>query len=367
MKKPRSLIMLVDDSTTNLLAGKGALSESWSVQTIPSAAKMFEALEWSKPELILLDVDMPEMNGFEAIGILKGRSETKEIPVIFLTALNDNASELKGLELGAVDYIAKPFSPPLLRKRVELHLLLKDQKRILEEQKVELQNYNNNLQCMVEEKTKTILKLKNKLLEAMAEMVEGRDGSTGDHIAKTKRYMRILLLAVIDAGISPEETEGWDIDLLCQSCQLHDVGKIAISDNILKKPGKLTVEEFSLMQEHVDIGVGFIKHLEDDEDDSAFLHYAKIFAGYHHEKWDGTGYPNKLSGKEIPLLGRLMAIVDVYDALTSVRPYKNALSHEEAVDILRSGRGKHFDPTLVDIFEQVSEEFRRSSDGGNSG
>ena len=352
------LIMLVDDSGTNLLAGKAALSEDYKVLTAGSAAIMLETLEWSKPELILLDVDMPAMDGFQAIDILKERPETRDIPVIFLTAMDDSVSELKGLELGAVDYIAKPFSPQLLRKRVELHLLLKDQTRILEEQKSELQNYNDNLQHMVEEKTKTILKLQNKLLAAMAEMVEGRDGVTGDHIARTQHFLRLLLSAAIHAEIWPKEASEWDIELLCQSSQIHDVGKISIKDSILKKPGKLTAEEFAEMQQHAAVGVSFIEKLEDGEDDSAFLRYAKIFAGYHHEKWDGTGYPYGLSGESIPLLGRLMAIVDVYDALTSERSYKKALSHDEAVRIMRDGKGTHFDPTLISLFEQIAEQFR---------
>ena len=345
-------IMLVDDSAANLLVGKAALSEGYKVLTAGSAAIMLEILEWSKPALILLDVDMPEMNGFEAIGILKARPETRGIPVIFLTAMNDQASELQGLDLGAVDYIIKPFSPPLLRKRVALHLLLEEQKR-------ELQNYNDNLQSMVEEKTRTILKLQNKLLEAMAEMVEGRDGVTGGHIAKTRRYMRILIAGVIDAGIWREESAEWDIELLSQSCQLHDVGKIAISDSILKKPKALTAEEAFAMQQHVDFGVGFLEKLEDGDDaSSAFLRYAILFAKYHHEKWDGTGYPGGLAGESIPLLGRLMAIVDVYDALTSDRPYKKAFSHEEAVRIILDGAGKHFDPALASLFAQVAGQFR---------
>jgi putative two-component system response regulator len=192
----------------------------------------------------------------------------------------------------------------------------------------------------------------------MAEMVEGRDGVTGGHIAKTRRYMRILIAGVINAGTWREEAAEWDVELLCQSCQLHDVGKISISDGILKKPGPLTAEEFAAMQQHVPFGVGFIEKLEDGEAGSAFLRYAKTFVKYHHEKWDGTGYPGGLSGEDIPLLGRLMAIVDVYDALTSDRPYKKAFSHEEAVCIMLDGGGKHFDPALVSLFAQVAEQFQ---------
>jgi len=352
------LIMLVDDSIANLLTGKLALSDSYRVLTAGSAGIMLEELEWSRPELILLDVDMPEMNGFEAIKILKERPDTRDIPVIFLTAMNDIDNELKGLESGAVDYITKPFSAPLLRKRVELHLLLKDQNSVLERQKSELQNYNDNLQSMVEEKTKTIVKLQNKLLAGMAEMVEGRDGVTGGHIARTRRYLRILLDAAIKDGSWTKEASEWDIELLCQSCLLHDIGKIAISDSILKKTGKLTREEFAEMQRHTLFGVGFIEKLEDGEEDSAFLRFAKTFAGYHHEKWNGEGYPYKLSGEDIPLLGRMMAVVDVYDALASERPYKPAFSHDASVGIILESSGTHFDPMLVCLFRQVAGQFQ---------
>jgi putative two-component system response regulator len=315
---------------------------------------MLQALEWRKPELILLDVDMPEMDGFEAINILKEHHDTRDIPVIFLTAMEESTYELKGLQLGAVDYITKPFSPPLLRKRVALHLLL-------ENQKIELKNYNDNLQDMVETKTKTIVKLQNKILAAMAEMVESRDGSAGVHIANTQRYLRIFLNEVIKAGIFSEQSSTWDVDLLVQSSQLHDVGKISISDDILKKPGRLNNEEFAAMQQHVRIGVGFLERLEDGEEDSRFLQYAKTFTAFHHEKWDGSGYPYGLAGGDIPLLGRIMAIVDEYDALTSDRPYKKALSHEDAVNIILAGMGTNFDPLLAEVFVPAAENFARTS------
>jgi putative two-component system response regulator len=212
---------------------------------------------------------------------------------------------------------------------------------------------------MVESKTKTILKLQNKILAAMAEMVEGRDGTTGDHITNTQRYLKSLLSAAINAGLWPEQTSQWDIEQLVQSSQLHDVGKISISDSVLKKPGKLTEEEFWEMKQHVRFGIGFIERLEDGEEDSRFLGYAKIFAAFHHEKWDGSGYPHGFSGENIPLLGRMMAIADVYDALTSERPYKKAFSHAEAVRIITEGKGTHFDPALVNLFEEVAGTFRR--------
>jgi putative two-component system response regulator len=347
----RKLIMLVDDSLANLMVGKEALSSAYSVLTVPSALKMFEMLDRYSPQLILLDVDMPRMNGYEAIKILKKNPGTQEIPVIFLTAMVGDNSELMGLSLGAVDYIAKPFSVALLKKRVELHLLVKSQKQAL-------QDYNDKLQDIVIAKTYTVFKLQNKVLQAMAELVEGRDTSTGNHIERTQQCLRVLLHALMETDFYKGQTTEWDLEVLLQSSQLHDVGKIAIQDSILKKPGKLTDEEFQEMKNHVAFGVSFIERLEEDEDDSLFLSHARTFAKYHHEKWDGSGYPDGIAGTDIPLLGRLMAIVDVYEALTSVRPYKKAFDHQASVEIIRQGKGTHFDPALVEIFERCSEKLR---------
>ncbi|MCL2161472.1 MAG: response regulator [Betaproteobacteria bacterium] len=349
MNDTRELVMLVDDNLANLMVGKEALSDTYSVLTVPSASKMFEMLTRYTPKLILLDVDMPEITGYEAIKTLKSHPETKNIPVIFLTAMSDFDSELQGFNLGAIDYISKPFSAPLLKKRVEVHILVETQKRAL-------QDYNENLQQMVADKTQTILKLQNKVLQAMAELVEGRDTFTGNHIERTQRCLRVLISAMREVGIYREHTAEWDLGLLLQSSQLHDVGKIAISDSILKKPGRLTQKEFEEMKEHVKYGVSFIENLEEDEEDSLFFQYAKIFAGYHHEKWDGTGYPNNLSGTDIPLLGRLMTIVDVYEALISERCYKPAFDHQTSVNIVMQGRGTDFDPILIDLFEQCTEQ-----------
>jgi putative two-component system response regulator len=349
-KSDRKLIMLVDDNLANLKVGKSALADIYTVMTVPSAAKMFERLERSTPEMILLDVDMPEMNGYETIKLLKERPATRDIPVIFLTAKGDSKSELEGLSLGAIDYISKPFSAPLLRKRIEVHLLV-------ESQRAALKNYNDHLQEMVEIKTRSVTKLQNKILKTVAELIECRDDITGGHIERTQRCLGILLSAVLERGMYPGETSNWDVTLLSQSSQLHDVGKISIPDNILQKPGKLTREEFNEMKKHTVFGVSIIERIEEHDEESAFLSYAKVFAGFHHEKWDGSGYPYGAAGRNIPLLGRLMAIVDVYDALTSTRSYKEAFSHEKAVAIIREGRGTHFDPDMVDLFVSVAHRF----------
>ncbi|MCL2758622.1 MAG: response regulator [Treponema sp.] len=358
MPKQKALIIMVDDNPANLRIGKNILSDKYVVATAPSAEKLFNLLSSNIPDLILLDVDMPEMDGYQTIKLLKSKAETKDIPVIFLTARAESDAELAALSLGAMDYITKPIQPALLLKRIEVHLLVEEQKKTLEHQAAELKYFNDNLQKMIDEKTQNILQLQNALLKTMAELVEYRDDITGKHIERTQRGLRILLNEVIQSGLYKEETKGWNIDLLVQSCQLHDVGKIFISDNILRKPGKLSNDEYEDMKIHTHVGKQIMEKVEILADESEFLRYAKIFATTHHEWWDGTGYPNKLKGNDIPLLGRIMAIADVYDALISVRPYKKAYSHKEAVQIILEGSGTHFDPTLIKIFNKIADRFK---------
>jgi len=365
MDGARSTIVIVDDNIANLRIGKNALSAAYDVYTVLSAEKMFALLQKNKPQLVLLDVDMPVMDGYAAIRLLKSNPMTKDIPVIFLTGKSDERSELEGLSLGAIDYIAKPFSPPLLRKRIEVHLMLEAQKRMLEDQAdtLELQaqalkNFNENLQNLVEEKTEKVITLQNAILQTVADLVESRDSTTGGHIARIQHGIGILANALRERGLYEEDMQGWALEQLVESSQLHDVGKIAISDVILNKPGKLDAEEFAEIKKHAQLGVRIIERIEALTPGSDFLWHAKVCSGSHHEKWDGTGYPQGLSGTDIPLQGRLMAVADVYDALVSRRPYKEALCHEDAVDIILAGRGTHFDPVLTDLFEDMSDCFR---------
>jgi len=350
MSSERKTIFLVDDNLTNLTVGKTALAEHYNVFTLNSGEKLLKMLEKNIPDLILLDVEMPEMNGYDAIKIIKNKEETKRIPVIFLTARDDVEGELEGLSLGAIDYITKPFSPVLLLKRIETHLLIEFQKK-------ELVNYNNNLQEMVEKKTKSVLELQNAILKTVAELVEFRDNITGGHIERTTSYLGVLLDALSVLGLYEEEVTSWDLKLVLQSAQLHDVGKIAVQDSILQKPGKLTEEEFNEMKKHTVFGKEIIEKIKRKTSERTFLEHAEIFAATHHEKWDGSGYPNGLKGENIPLQGRLMAIADVYDALVSDRPYKKAFPHDKAVSIILEGKGTHFEPTLVDLFVNVADEF----------
>jgi len=240
---------------------------------------------------------------------------------------------------------------------VEITRRTKD--KLIEKQRQQLQNFNDNLQRMVEEKTRNVLDLQNALLKTMAELVDCRDDVTGGHIERTQHGIKVLLNEIENSGVYREEIKNWNFDLILQSCQLHDIGKISISDSILKKPGKLDEKEFEEMKKHTAYGEQIIGKVQILAKESDFLKYANIFAGSHHEKWDGSGYPRGLKKNDIPLLSRFMAIADVYDALTSERPYKKAFTHEEAVEIIVEQKGTHFDPLLVEAFVRVAEQFRR--------
>ena len=343
-------IFLVDDDPVYLTNGSNTLSQYYNTFTMDSGFRLLKMLESHSPDLILLDIEMPEMNGYETIEILKSRDDTKNIPVIFLTAHSDGESELKGLSLGAIDYISKPFTPSLLLKRIELHLLVESQKK-------QLVYFSNNLQIMVDSRTRTVVELKNALLKMMAELVEYRGNLIGGHIEKTHFYMSIMLDSLQADDLYKKEIMSWDKELVLLSAQLHDVGKIAIKDNILQKPEKLSDREFEEIKQHVTVGENVIEQLKKSTSERAFLDQAKIIIATHHERWDGNGYPRGLKGEEIPLQGRLMAITDVYNALISDRPYKKALTHNEAIKIISQERGKHFDPSLVDLFLSVSDKF----------
>ena len=345
-------IMIVDDNITNLLVAKKALEKIYNTIPVPSGKKALELLTKVTPALILLDIDMPEMDGFETLRNIKNNEKTKDIPVIFLTAKDDDGSELEGLKIGAVDYITKPFSIPLLVQRLELHISLVTQKK-------ELQNYNKNLAKMVEEKTEIISELHHSIIHMLSDLIECRDGLTGGHVARTQKYLKVLVEGLLESNYYRDEIHGLDLDLLVESAQLHDIGKIGIPDSILKKPARLSMDEFEIIKTHPIIGEKAIRGAMDMTRSKEFLEYAAIVAISHHEKWDGSGYPYGLAYEGIPLIGRLMGIVDVYDALVSERPYKTAFSHEAAVEIIVNESGKHFDPKLIEIFIRQSEFFKK--------
>ena len=329
-------IFVVDDNDTNLSLAKEALKDQYRVMTLPSAGKMFALIDKVKPDLILLDIEMPEMDGFEALKRLKDNSAQADIPVIFLTGMTDISIEVLGFQLGVVDFITKPFSAPVLLNRIKTHL---------------------NIDDLIRARTLKLQRLQNGIVFVLADMVENRDQITGGHVERTTTFIRILIEAMIARGVHAEELKEIDLDLLTSSARLHDVGKIAISDVILNKPGKLTDEEYEIMKTHAAEGERIIDQIISRTDDVEFLRNAKLFAGYHHERWDGKGYPRGLCGMDIPLQGRIMAIVDVYDALASKRPYKKPFTHEEAIKIIMENTDKQFDPALANVFYEVRDQF----------
>ena len=339
-------IFIVDDNDVNLSTAAKALSKHYRVFTLPSATDMFELLNNIVPDLILLDILMPEMDGFEAMRLLKNDVRYSDIPVLFLTSRNDAATEAHGFEIGALDFISKPFSEPVLLNRIKTHL--------------EIEELIRERTAMLLQRTEKLQRLQNSMVSILANMVENRDKYTGRHIERTTKYIKILLTAMLERGVYSDEINHWGFEEVVSPARLHDIGKITITDLILNKPGKLTEDEYELMKTHTTEGEKIIDNIIAESGDEAFLQNAKLFAGFHHERWDGTGYPRGLTGVDIPLQGRIMAIADVYDALISDRPYKRAFTHEKAVEIIRESRGSHFDPEIVDVFLTVSDSFKET-------
>jgi len=366
------IIFIVDDNDVNLSTAAKALSKQYQAFTLPSASAMFELLNDIIPDLILLDILMPEMDGFEAMRLLKSDARYSDIPVIFLTGRNDSATEAHGFEIGALDFISKPFSEPVLLNRIKTHL--------------EIEDLIRGRTAMLQQRTEKLQRLQNSMVSILANMVENRDKYTGRHIERTTRYLKILLDAMLERWVYSDEISQWyfeeviplthlhdiggiligneagqlNLETVISSARLHDIGKIIITDLILNKPDKLTAEEYELMKTHAAEGEKIIDSIIAESGNEAFLKNAKLFAGYHHERWDGTGYPHGLKAEDIPLQGRIMAVVDVYDALISARSYKSAFTHEKAVEIIKKSRGSHFDPKIVDVFLEISGLFREA-------
>lgn len=310
------------------------------------------ALTAPPPDLILLDVMMPGLDGHEVCRRLKAEPATADIPVIFLTIRTEEVDEQLGFDVGAVDYITKPISPPLVLARVRTQLRLKAATDALRDR-------NRLLEDIVEERTRAVCVVQDAAIMAMASLAETRDEETGNHIRRTQLYVRTLATHLRDHPRFAAELTEDNILLMYKSAPLHDIGKIGIPDRILLKPGRLTPEEFEIMKTHTTLGHDAIVAAESMmELPLSFLRYAREIAHSHQEKWDGSGYPQGLAGDAIPLSARLMAVADVYDALISRRVYKPAFPHEEAVRIIRDGRGRHFDPDITDAFLTLSETFR---------
>lgn len=344
-------ILIVDDTEENLDILLNALGNDYDISIATDGISALECVGIEKPDMIMLDIMMPKMNGYEVCRILKEDKATADIPIIFLSAMTDIENKKKGFELGAVDYITKPFEIYEVKARIQTHMSL-----MLAKQELSMQN--DILEERVAERTRELDLTQEATIEAIAYLAEYRDPETGGHIKRTKNYVKVLSEKLRKLPKYKNVLTDYAIDQLYKSAPMHDIGKIGIRDNILLKPGKLTPEEFEEMKMHTVIGYNALKQASQKLGDNSFLKCAMLLSKYHQEKWDGSGYPEKLSGEDIPIEGRIMAVADVYDALISKRPYKPAFSHEKAVQIITEERGRHFDPELVDAFLEINEIFR---------
>jgi cyclic di-GMP phosphodiesterase len=354
---PPPTILVVDDAVENLMVLSEALAGSYRVRAAKDAAGALAiAAEEPRPDLILLDIVMPGIDGFEVCRRLKGDPATAAVPVIFLTARTDSADEEQGFALGAVDYISKPISPPVVRARVKTHLQLKASADFLKSQ-------NRFLEAEVERRTQEVRAIQDVAVLAVASLAETRDNETGNHIRRTQFYVRTLALHLRAHPRFRRELDDAVIELLFKSAPLHDIGKVGIPDRILLKPGRLSRDEFEIMKTHTTLGFESIVQAEKRLGSALeFLRYAKEIALSHQEKWDGSGYPEARQGETIPLSARLMAVADVYDALISRRVYKPPFSQEKSLAIMREGRGSHFDPDILDAFLAHTPEFKAIAD-----
>jgi putative two-component system response regulator len=349
----KPVVLVVDDTADNLSLMAGLLKDTYRVKVANSGEKALKIVQGdSPPDLILLDIMMPGMSGYEVCQLLKSSNATRNIPIIFLTAMTAVEDEKKGLELGAADFITKPISPPIVMARVATQLQVKAAADFLRDQNAYLENE-------VAKRTAELSAVQDVTIMAMASLAETRDSDTGNHIRRTQYYVKVLAEKLSTHPRFRSYLTTSAIDTLFKSAPLHDIGKVGIPDRILLKPGKFTPEEFEIMKSHTTLGRDAIVRAEQQLNLKVdFLNCAKEIAYFHQEKWDGSGYPTGASGDAIPISARLMALADVYDALISRRVYKEGMPHEKAAAIIVEGRGTHFDPDMVDAFVDLQDVFR---------
>jgi len=349
---PRPTVLAVDDTPANLNLLSQLLAPHYRVQVAVSGVKALELAQRRPPDIVLLDVMMPELEGYEVCRRLKADPRTRDVPVIFLTALNGADDEGRGFEAGGADFVAKPFTPATLLARVRTHLELKAWRDGLAAR-------NAALQQELDERLEEVDRLHDTTLFVMVALAEFRDQDTGNHVRRTQEYVRTLARWLVDHGHVPTSLTPAHVDALAKAAPLHDIGKVAIPDGVLLKPGPLTAEEWVVMRTHTTYGADLLQRAAQKLGDRAgpMLHYGMQIARSHHEKWDGSGYPDGLVGDDIPIAARLMALADVYDALISRRPYKEPMSHETAIAWIQGQSGSHFDPQLVQALHDVQPRF----------
>ncbi len=347
---PVCSILAVDDTKYNLDVLVDALGDQYDLSVAMNGQAALQLVGTTPPDLILLDIMMPGMDGFEVLRRLKADRTTREIPVIFLTALSEIGDKAKGFELGAVDYITKPFQIEEVMARVNTHLKLRQAQNAL-------QQFNNRLQDMVAQQVEEIAQSQQAMIFALAKLSHTRDDDTGLHLERVQHLCKILATELAKTAPFNDQITSQFIDAIYHASPLHDVGKVGIADSILLKPGKLNDEEFLIMKTHTTIGASTLESVHLQYPHNAFVEMGIAIARHHHERWDGSGYPDRLAGEAIPLSARIMSLVDVYDALRARRPYKEPFSHERAMAIIEEENGRLFDPRLVQAFKSVQEQF----------
>lgn len=344
-------VMLIDDTPANLkLLGELLWSQGYRVLVFPSGATALRGLEKNLPDLIFLDIMMPEMDGFELCQLLKKDEKLKDIPVIFMSALDDTASKVKAFTEGGVDYVTKPFQGEEILARAKTHISLR-------RMQWELKLHNLYLEELVNEKVREISDLQLSTIHALSKLAEFRDDETGRHIERTRSFCRILAEKLRENHVYSAQIDESFIENIYHAAPLHDIGKVGIPDAILLKAGKLSDEEFEIIKQHPQIGAETLRRVRAEYPKNSFIDMGIDLTQSHHEKWDGTGYPEKLSGESIPLSARIMALADVYDALRCARPYKEAFSHTKSLEIITEESGTHFDPDVVDAFLECEKQF----------
>lgn len=344
----KKVILVVDDDRTNLVMAERLLADEFHVISVMSGEQALKFLMERKPDLILLDINMPGMDGFEVMSNIKANEAWEKIPVIFLTADRDAETEAQCLNMGAVDFVGKPFEPEIIRNRIRRTL--------------EIEEYSKDLEGIVRRQTAKIEKIQREIIISLANMIESRDGSTGQHVKRTSQYVEMIINELSQRGLYASLIDDTFIYNLTKAAPMHDIGKIKIPDHVLQKPGKLTDEEFEIMKQHSPEGGKIIRKIMEEIEEKDYIEVAYNVATSHHEKWNGRGYPDGLTGEEIPLEARIMAVADVFDALISKRCYKDAISLDKAFEIIEESKGEHFDPQIAQIFldlrPQIEEYLR---------
>ena len=344
----KATILIVDDVEINRMILEDMLCEDYNIEQAENGIEALTKLlggDMCKPSLVLLDIMMPEMDGLEVLQTMRANEITKKIPVILITAADPDEYEAKGLSGGAVDYIVKPFANDIVKSRID--------------NQMELAMYREKLEHMVNKKVNELIAAKEKMLTTMASVIEYRSLESGEHVKRTSILTGMIAEILIKNPLFRDELIDKDYNIMTKAAPLHDVGKIAVPDEILLKPGKLTPEEFIIMETHTTKGSEIIKKMQIGEEEDLYLRHCYDICRYHHERWDGKGYPDKVAGNDIPLSARIVSIVDVYDALVSQRVYKPPFSHEEAMRIISEDAGKKFDANIVADLLENDHIFRK--------